>query len=161
MKPNRILLGLILGLCVNGALIWGQETRAILSGTVTDPQSAVVPAAKVEIRNVDTNVVTTVKTNDAGVYTAPPVNPGKYLVTVTATGFKVEVENEVELRSADRKHLDFTLQLGAASETVTITAESPLTDTASASKSSIINADLVAAVPTYAQDVFQLVRRWR
>src|SRR5215472_3417004 len=99
MKPNRILLRLILGLCVNGALIWGQETRAILSGTVTDPQSAVVPAAKVEIRNV----VTTVQTNDAGVYTAPPVNPGKYLVTVTATGFKVEVENEVELRSADRK----------------------------------------------------------
>ena len=138
--------------------VWSQETRAILSGTVTDPQEAAVPAAAVELKNLDTNVVTKVTTNDAGVYTAPPVNPGSYVVTVMAPGFKVEVERNVELRSADRKLLDFHLQLGAASETVSVMSEAPLLDSATAQKSSIINSDLVAAVPTYARDVFQLVR---
>ena len=145
-------------ICVFTASAWSQETRAILSGTVTDPQDAAVPRAAVELKNLGTNVVTKVGTNDAGVYTTPPVNPGNYLVTVSAAGFKVAVENNVELRSADRKLLDFHLQLGAASETVAVIADAPLLDTATASKSSIINSDLVAAVPTYALDVFQLVR---
>jgi len=145
-------------ICIFTASAWSQETRAILSGTVTDPQDAAVPLAAVELKNLGTNVVTKVGTNDAGVYTTPPVNPGNYLVTVSAAGFKVAVENNVELRSADRKLLDFHLQLGAASETVAVIADAPLLDTATASKSSIINSDLVAAVPTYALDVFQLVR---
>ncbi len=151
-------LRLFAGIWILGATAWGQETRAIISGTVIDPQGGAVPAAKVEIRNLETNVVTNVLTNDSGVYTAPPVNPGKYIVTVFSPGFKVAVENSVELRSADRKDLDFKLQLGAASETVAVTAESPLLDTVSASQSSTVNRSLVEAVPTYARDVFQLVR---
>jgi len=81
-----------------------------------------------------------------------------YSVSASKTGFKVDVQNGVELRSADRKDLDFKLELGAVNETVAVTAEAPLLDTVSASKSSTINEDLVAAVPTYAKDVFQLVR---
>ncbi len=158
MKFQRAWLGAILALCGTGALVWGQETRAVISGTVTDPQGAAVPTAKVEIRNQDTNVVTTAQTNTAGIYTAPPINPGQYSVTVTAAGFKVAVENGLELRSSDRKAVDFRLQLGAASETVSITAEAPLLDNVTASRSNTINSSLVESVPTYAKDVFQLAR---
>jgi hypothetical protein len=54
-------------ICVLAGTAWSQETRAILSGTVTDPQDAAVPRAAVELKNLDTNVVTKVSTNDAGV----------------------------------------------------------------------------------------------
>ena len=158
MRLQRTLLAAVLASCVHVALVRAQETRAILSGTVSDPQGAVVPAAKVEIKNLNTNIVTDVQTNDKGAYTAPPINPGQYAVTVTATGFKVAVENNVELRSADEKNLDFKLQLGAASETVAVTSEAALLDTVTASQSSTQEAIRVENVPTYAEDVFQLLR---
>ena len=158
MKFGKVLLAAALGLCIQPTLIVGQETRAVITGTVTDPQGAAVPAAKLEIRNIETNVVTTAQTNGSGIYTAPPINPGQYSVSVTAPGFKMAVEAGLELRSSDRKALDFRLQLGAASETVSITAEAPLLDNVTASRSSTINSSLVEAVPTYAKDVFQLAR---
>ncbi len=158
MKFRRILLGTVFATCAHWNLIWGQETRAVITGTVTDPQGAAVVAAKLEVRNLETNVVTTAQTNGSGIYTAPPINPGQYSVTVTAPGFKVAVENNLELRSSDRKALDFKLQLGQASETVSVMAEAPLLDNVSASRSNTISESLVAAVPTYAKDVFQLAR---
>ncbi len=158
MKIRGIMFRAVFALCAHGTLIWGQETRAILSGTVTDPQGAAVPAAKLEIRNLATNVVTITQTNGSGIYSAPPINPGQYSVSVTAAGFKMAVENELELRSSDRKAVDFKLQLGMASEVVSITAEAPLLDNVSSSRSNTISESLVQAVPTYAKDVFQLAR---
>src|SRR5258708_2087973 len=155
-KLPEILLRAVLALCVDRTLVRGQETRAIITGTVTDPQGASVPAARLDIRNLETNVVTRTQTNGSGIYTAPPINPGHYSVTVTADGFKVAVENNLEFRSSDRKAVDFTLQLGTASETISITAEAPLLDNVSSSRSNTINESLVEAVPTYAKDVFQL-----
>src|SRR5713226_9488883 len=158
MKIRGIMFCAVFALCAHGTLIWGQETRAILSGTVTDPQGAAVPAAKLEIKNLATNVVTITQTNGSGIYSAPPINPGQYSMSVTAAGFKVAVENELELRSSGRKAVDFKLQLGMASEIVSITAEAPLLDNVSSSRSNTINESLVQAVPTYAKDVFQLAR---
>ena len=75
MRFKRNVLGLVLALCIQGGMLWAQETRAIISGTVTDPTGAAVPAAKLDIRNLETNVVTTTQTNGSGIYTAPPINP--------------------------------------------------------------------------------------
>ena len=148
----------LIALCVPAVTVWGQETRAVIGGTVSDPQGAAVPVAKVDIRNQETNVVTSTQTNGSGSYTAPPVNPGLYSVTVTAAGFKIAVKSSLELRSSDRKAVDFELQLGMSSETVSVTAEAPLLDNVTASRSSTINQSLVEAVPTYAKNVFQLTR---
>ena len=159
MKLTKRLLGATVAvLLAQGIPGWGQETRAILGGTVSDPQGSAVPAAKIEIRNLETNVVTSTQTNGSGTYTAPPINPGTYSVTVTAAGFKVAVKSNLELRSSDRKAVDFGLQIGAATETVSVTAEAPLLDNVTASRSSTINQSLVEAVPTYAKNVFQLTR---
>ncbi len=158
MKLQKSLLSVTFALCALVVPAFSQETRAVITGTVTDPQGSAVPAAKLEIRNLETNVVTNTQTNGSGVYTAPPLNPGQYTVSVTAPGFKVAVENNLELRSSDRKAVDFKLQLGSASETISITAEAPLLDNVSSARSSTINESLVEAVPTYAKDVFQLAR---
>lgn len=158
MKIRNIACSTLLTMCFSGMLLQAQETRAVITGTVTDPQGSAVPAAKLKIRNLETNVVTTTQTNGAGIYTVPPINPGQYSVSVTAAGFKVVIENNLELRSSDRKAVDFHLQLGAVSETVSVTTEAPLLDNVTASRSNTINRSLVESVPTYAKDVFQLAR---
>ena len=157
MNPQRILLTFAVSLCLCSVIV-GQETRAVITGTVTDPQGAAVPAAKLEIKNLGTNVVTIAQTNGAGIYTAPPINPGRYSVSVSSPGFKMAVETDFELRSSDRKALDFRLHLGTASETISITSDAPLLDNVTASRSSTINTSLVESVPTYAKNVFQLTR---
>ena len=158
MRYPGLGLGILLGLCLSGGLVRAQETRAIVSGTVTDPQGAVVPAAKVELKNVETNILSTIQTNESGFYSSPPINPGLYSMAVSAPGFKMTVRSNIELRVGDRLALDFQMELGGTSETVSVTAEAPMLETASASHSSTINRDLVANLPTYARDVFELVR---
>ncbi len=150
-------LGVLLGLRLSVTLLQAQETRAIVSGTVADPQGAVMPSAKVEVKNLETNLVTTIETDQSGFYTSPPVNPGHYSVTASAPGFKTTVRSNVELRVGDRMVLDFQLRLGGAMETVNVTAEAPLLDTGSSSQSSTLNSHLVASLPTYGRDVFELV----
>jgi hypothetical protein len=158
MRNWGIVLGVAVALCVAADAVRAQETRAIVSGTVTDPQGAVVPNAKVEIKNVETNVVSSILSNDSGFYSSPPINPGQYSMSVAAPGFKTTVRANIELRVGDRLALDFQMQLGGTSETVDVTAEAPMLETASASHSSTINRDLVASLPTYARNVFELVR---
>ncbi|MCL5742355.1 MAG: carboxypeptidase regulatory-like domain-containing protein [Acidobacteria bacterium] len=158
MRHWGIVLGTILGLSFAPEPVRAQETRAIVSGTVTDPQGASVPAAKVELKNVETNVVSTIHTNYTGFYSSPPINPGQYSMTVSAAGFKTTIRSNIELRVGDRATLDFRMELGGTSETVSVTTEAPLLETASGSQSSTINKDLVASLPTYARNVFELVR---
>jgi hypothetical protein len=145
--------GLVVGICVLAAAGWGQETRATVSGTVTDPQGAVIPAARIEVRNLGTNVVTAVETNGSGFYTIPPVNPGMYAVMVTAPGFKTVVREKIELRLTERLALDFRLELGTAAETVMVTAEAPLVDTQTATAGTLINRELVQTLPTFGRDI--------
>jgi len=149
---------ILVGLCLVLSLSFAQESRAILSGRVVDPQGAAVPNAKVEARNLDTNVVETATTNESGLYTLPPLNPGRYSITVTAAGFKTRVQSEVELRAADRRQIDFGLELGALTETVTVTGEAPLVDAASASLGTTINKQLVANLPVFGRNSFTLLR---
>ncbi len=158
MRYRELVVATLLGLCLSVGLLRAQETRAIVSGTVTDPQGAVVPNAKIELKNVDTNVATTVQSNESGFYSSPPINPGRYSMSVSAAGFKTTVRSNIELRVGDRLALDFQMQLGGTTETVTVTVEAPLLETATASHSSTISRDLVASLPTYARNVFELVR---
>src|SRR5450755_5031648 len=96
----RSLMWLTVGSLVAAASIWAQETRATMTGTVTDPSGAVVPGASIASKNLETNVTTTAVTNEAGLYTTEPVNPGQYSVTVSKVGFKTVVQGNVELRQA-------------------------------------------------------------
>jgi hypothetical protein len=64
-----------------------QEYRAKITGTVTDSSKAIIPNATVQIHNLDTNEITTVKTNSAGIYSVPYLHPGqRYDVILAPTG---------------------------------------------------------------------------
>ncbi len=105
-----------------------QENRATIQGTVKDAQGAVVSGARVTVTNTDTKASQTLLTNSTGHYIAPLLMPGNYSVTAEMSGFKKEVRTGIVLLTADVRDADFALQVGAATESITVTGEAPLID---------------------------------
>jgi hypothetical protein len=154
----RTILGVLLLLSLSTVVVWGQESRATLAGTVTDPQGALVPGANVEAKNMQTNVVSTTVTSGAGVYSISALNPGQYEITVSAAGFKSSVQSNVELRVGARRQLDFKLEVGAVSETVEVTGEAPLLETGTASQGTVIAQAQISNLPVLNNNVMTLMK---
>src|SRR5216684_761671 len=107
----------------------GQTQEGRILGTVTDQSGGLVKGAHVTITNVDTGIVRTLETNDAGDYVAPSLPPGPYKLVVEATGFKKVERAGIRLEVAKDLRLDVTMQPGSVSETVTVTEQIPLVET--------------------------------
>ena len=116
-----------------------QESRATITGTVADPQGAVVPGATVAAKNLATNGESKTTTNQAGLYVIPFLSTGNYTVTVTAAGFKTAVQERAELGLGERRQLDFTLEVGGLAEQVMVRAEGELLSTANAIGGTVID----------------------
>jgi hypothetical protein len=143
---KRLLLFLLV--CVGlTAVAVGQETRATLTGRVTDPTGAVVPNATIEIVNQNTGAKTVTKSTVNGAYTAPFLIPGTYKVSVQMAGFKGYVHAGLELGAEQTVAENIVLQLGDVSESVTVTAATPLVDTTDAGTGQSLTADEVADLP--------------
>src|ERR1700754_1402682 len=97
-----------------------QESRATLSGTVTDPTGSVIPGTGVTLTNSQTGVAFESKTNDAGQYRFLFLNPGVYRLTVQGTGFRAFVRENINLQINLATVIDVALQLGDLSDRVTV-----------------------------------------
>ena len=150
-----ILLAFVLALFVTGVLP-GQEVRATLSGTVTDPQGAAIAGANVEVKNIDTGVVSPATTNESGLYVVPLLPPGNYSVAVTHAGFARASQPQIELRSNDRRNADFRLAIGAVTQEMLVTAQAAQLDTETASHEQIVSQQLVANTPIEGRNSFLL-----
>jgi len=126
---NRLAVrhGLVAGLAICLAvLLCPCEVRAQavsrINGTVTDQSGAAVPDAKVTVTNVDTNVSQTSVTTSAGTYLIVDLNPGTYIVKVEKAGFKSFVDKNVVVVGGATSTANATLDPGAVTETVEVTA---------------------------------------
>lgn len=135
-----------------------QETRAQLSGVVLDPQGAAVPGGAVKVTNLETNTEVELRSNATGYWEANLLLPGSYMVQVEAPGFKKYVRRGILLSAAARVNLDITLELGAQTEMVQVTAETPLLDTASASTGVTLDNRAIMALPVMINNVALLAR---
>ena len=135
---------------------FGQEFRGTITGTVTDATGAAVPKADIEARNVETSAVTAAQTNEAGIYTVPFLLPGRYTVTAVAGGFKKALREAVEVHAGDRVQMDLKLEVGAISESVTVTAESEQLRTATASMGQTINTTEARDLPVMGRNTYML-----
>ena len=118
-----VLLGLLLFLCVApGALAQGLS-GGTLRGIVKDATGGLVPNASVKLVSTRTGAEREVKTNDEGAYVFTSVEPGPYRLRVEAVGFKASEQTEFTLSPSDTRNLDVALEVGAPSETVTVTGE--------------------------------------
>ncbi|HWB83019.1 MAG TPA: TonB-dependent receptor [Bryobacteraceae bacterium] len=138
------------------APLMAQEFRATITGTVIDDSGAAIAGAQVEVRNAGTSFVTMAQTNEAGAYTVPFLLPGTYKVTITAKGFKQSVREGVELHAGDKLQVDAKLEVGGATETVTVSANSELLQTATATLGQVINSEQVKDLPLLGRNPFML-----
>lgn len=123
-----------------------QEFRGTITGTVTDPNGAVVPGAAVTVTNTGTNVAATATTNSEGSYTVPLLLPGTYTVSVTGSGFKTSTTENVVVRVDDRLTLDFQLQVGTSAE-VNIVANSDVIEQGSVTTGTLVSQRQIEELP--------------
>ncbi len=126
MKTVSVLA--FLGLLAGG-IAFGQVGNGTITGTVTDMAGAVVPSAKVDAKNVETGVVYSAASTAAGNYTIPDLPVGTYTVNTTVSGFKAYNHTNLHVAAAATLREDVVLQVGNATESVTVTAESTLLKT--------------------------------
>jgi hypothetical protein len=135
-----------------------QETRSTILGFVKDAQGAVVPNAAVVVANTDTNASVRLTTNAIGYYEVPLLIPGRYTVSAELTGFKKAVRSGITLQVSDRTQIDLTLEVGAVTETVSVTAEAPLIDSTRVDSGRVLDVRSVQDLPIMANTVFTMIR---
>ena len=134
------LLGLCFALVANTAA--AQFDRSQVSGRVKDTQGGVVPGATVVATNQQTQLSSTVVTDQTGFYTFPNLSPGRYTFTTELQGFKKAVRPDVPLDAAASVTLDVVLETGALTESVTVTADTPVLQTDVALRKTIESKDI-------------------
>lgn len=159
MKKGRMqLLPVLLLSVLLPAGAAAQEFRGSISGKITEASGAAVANANVTITNISTNTTTTASTNGAGDFSVLYLTPGRYRVTVEAPGFKKTIRDNIEVRVGDRLALDLELEVGGVTETVTVTSNAPLLDTASASAGQVIDRRRISELPLSDGNPFVLTR---
>ena len=134
------------------------QTRSTFTGMVTDPTGAVVPSAKVTATNEGTGVSTTRPSNSAGLYTIPDLPPGFYTMRAEAQGFKTLVNAHIELTVGYTQRVDFKLEVGAVTQSVTVEGQAPAVDTESNRLSELVTARQVENLPLNGRNVFQMIQ---
>ncbi len=124
-----------------------QAPTGQVRGRVTDAASAVVEGATVRATNTATNVVTRTSSNSEGNYELRNLIPGTYRVDAERVGFKHYVR-DVEVRLGDALTLDIPLEIGAVSDSITVTTETPLLEAATADMGKLIDNRRVMELPS-------------
>ncbi|MBI1760743.1 MAG: carboxypeptidase regulatory-like domain-containing protein [Acidobacteria bacterium] len=124
-----------------------QVTTADIVGTVTDNSGAVLPNAKVTVTNLGTNSARNVTTDESGAYTFNLLPIGVYSVKVEAAGFKSFAVANVTLVAGDRTRVDAKMEVGATSETVSVTADASVLQTDTSTVGTAITGKLVQDLP--------------
>src|SRR5512138_2311003 len=138
MNPTlRVTALLVLLLAVPISTLVAQESRATLSGTITDPSGSSIAGAKLSLVSVDTAATFTAETNALGLYRFLFLNPGKYRLTGEMSGFHTFIRDAIELSTNQAATLDITMQLGTQAETITVGAEAPLLEAEKADRGGV------------------------
>src|ERR1051326_8056429 len=114
---------------LNAGAALAQSDRGTITGTVSDPAGAVVAGAPIQAKNVDTGVVYEGATSTTGNYTIPQLPAGNYEISVAVPGFKRYIRSSLPVEVAQTLRIDVTLEVGAASESVTVTETATLLKT--------------------------------
>jgi hypothetical protein len=139
------------GILISSFLFLGcvlaQSPNGTISGIILDPSGKAIAGSEVTVVNDATRVQVTTKSNDDGIYVVPNLPPGTYRLQVARVGFKTLIKPDVVLNVQDALAINFTLPIGAASETVTVEGGAPLVNTQSASVSTVIDRQFVESLP--------------
>ena len=148
MNKNILRYGVcaVLMLLFSFGIAIAQEFRGTISGTINDPNGAIVPAATVTVQNIETNVTATATTNEQGAFTFPLLLPGKYKLTATAANFKTAVRENILLNVDDRLTIDVQLEIGLTTE-VNVVADTEVLEQGSVTTGTLVTQRQVEELP--------------
>lgn len=151
-------LGIVLWglLCLTGAAV-AQERSGAIEGAVKDSSGGILPGVTVEARSPALVGVQTVVSDAQGNYRFPALTPGVYEITATLQGFRIAKIESVRLALGQVLRMDVTLGVASLTETVQVTAESPLIDVKQNSAAQTITAELIERIPK-ARDFTDLIK---
>jgi len=132
---RSLAVRIALFLAVAACQLFGQIDRGTIEGVVKDQSGAVVPNARVQIIQTETNSALELSTNGEGLYNAPNLPVAIYRVVIGKTGFGTVVREPVDVRPRASVRVDVSLNPGTVSESITITADAPVLDTAAINNS--------------------------
>ena len=149
---TAIALLLVLPLAVSA-----QVTTATVVGTITDASGAVLAGAQVTARNVDTGLERAAASSEVGVYRLEFLPVGRYVVEVTASGFKKASRSGVELQVNDTVRIDLSLTVGDVRETVTVAEAASVINTSTAEIGRTVASAEIASLPLVDRNVYALL----
>jgi hypothetical protein len=150
MRLHSLVLGVLILSCASFA----QEVTAGVYGTVFDASSSAVPRATITLRNLETARTVQTRSDDAGNFVLTLVPIGAYDVTAEAAGFHSSRVSNVALRVNDNRRINFTLEVGAVTEQVTVDAELVAVNTASGATSAVLEGVEMVKLPSKGRYVF-------
>ena len=130
---TRLLVAVAVGLFLGVPPALAQVVTGSIVGTITDSSGAVVPAAKVTVTDLATNVPRVFTTDASGTYSVPDLPPGSYKVSAEKEGFTIGVHTDITLFAAQTVRVDISLQPGSVTQSVTVSGQATAmlqTDTA-------------------------------
>jgi hypothetical protein len=152
-----LLTGLVMILGPAAGTGWAQITRATIGGMVMDPTGAAIPGATVTATNLGTNEKRTAVSSARGNYTLTELDPGNYLIRVTATGFANLEERGIKVDVAARLGMNFGLEVGKTSTTVEVIAATPVVETTNSTISDVVSQEKIIDLPLNGRDVYALI----
>jgi hypothetical protein len=145
---RALLISFLLVACLALAFpVVAQSPNGTINGLVLDPNGGAIVGAEITVVNDATGVEYSTKTNGEGIYVVPNLPPGQYRLQVSKAGFKTLIKPDIILNVQDALGINFTLPVGAASETVTVQGGAPMINTESGAVSTVIDRNFVGSLP--------------
>ena len=139
-------------------VLLGQIQTGRISGTVYDPNRAVVPNATVVVMNKDTRTAQKVTTSGTGGFVVPALNPGLYDVSAAAPGFKTSVSAGIEMQVGKDMLLDFDLSIGDTGTVIEVSTTVPLLNSESGSLGHVMTNNQITDLPLNGRGFAELAR---
>ena len=146
MKAYDGLLCVALLLAMAGGAA-AQEFRATVKGQVVDSSQGALPGATVTVRNQETGEVERPLRTSRAHYTLPFLRPGLYSVTVEMSGFQKYTRTDMRLQVSQVAVINAQLNVGGITESVNVSAESPLLESSNANRGTVIDSARIAELP--------------
>lgn len=159
MHQRMLRMGLLVALLAcHARLLYSQNVTASIAGAVTDPSGAVIPSVEVVATNEGTSARFQAVTDSNGQYTIRALPIGTYTLTAEAQGFRKYENRHVRVQVNEVARVDIALSVGAATETVTVTAEVVTVDTTSAVLKTVVDQKRIEDLPLNGRNPTQLMR---
>lgn len=150
-------------MCVIAALLaaplsgWAQQTTGNLRGVVTDESGAVLPGVTVTLRGRGVPGAPTSITNEQGIYRFPNLPPGTYDITVELAGFATSTQTGIPIALGGTADVPVQMKVSTQQETITVTAEAPVVDSASTQVATNYTREWVENIPVRRFTFFDLI----